>query len=405
MMRRRIPVLVVAGVALLAGAGVIAQGGVPGAPGSLTYQVSGSSVWLNWISSPGMTPTFDPNSSFYRLEAAAGPGQPAFFTWDSSSRGDTPESRKMFYMLTDFATGGVGNGNYYVRMRGVNNGVVGPPSNEILVPVTGGCQAPGAPTDFTAITRGDTVYMGWNDGNGGRPTQYVVHARYGSINSGAPVIAALGTNRPAAVGTEPQTGGYLNVSGVPTGVYYVVVYALTPCGVSPPSNEIVITAPNNGPSIRTPNAPTGRMPWFNIRDLVQQIGNEARNLGYLSGTPGVSNDSCQARPGYAFTTDPNNPVLELQKTQRNRYIDYMVSQLRARFDLRIGYNAKTTRANAIIAGDEIAFHWGSDAPEGSPSAYFIDTLGGHCTFGRESVDFRPFFVEYGRYTGAGAFTP
>ncbi len=399
MMRRVLAVSVVAVVAVLA-AGVGAQGTAPGAPSSLTYQVSGGSVWLNWISSPGMTPTFDPNSSFYRLEASPTPGGAPFFVWDSSSRGDTPASRKMFYMLTDFGAGGVGPGNYYVRMRGVNGGVVGPPSNEIMVPVTGGCQAPGAPTDFTAITRGTTVYMGWNDGNGGRPTTYIVDARY---QSGGPVIARLPVNKPGPVGTEPQYGGYLNVAGVPTGTYFVQVWAVNQCGSSVYSNEIVVTAPNNGPAIRTADAPTGRVPWFHIRDLVIQIGNEARNLGYLSGTPGVNNDSCQARPGFPFTTDPNNPTLELQKTQRNRYIDYMVAQLRARFDQRIGYNAKVTRANAIIAGDEIAFHWGSDAPQGSPNAYFIDTLGGHCTFGNESVDFRPFFIEYGRWTAAGAF--
>jgi hypothetical protein len=99
--------------------------------------------------------------------------------------------------------------------------------------------------------------------------------------------------------------------------------------------------------------------------------------------------------------DPND--IEARKTQRNAYIDYIVTQLRARFDQRIGYNRKPTRANAIVAGDEIAFHYGSDAPEGSPNAYFIDTLGGHCTFGRESVDYRPFFIEYGRWTGAGVF--
>lgn len=398
MMRRLMAVAAV--LAMGTAAVVVAQGTAPGAPGSLTYQVDGGTVWLNWISSTGMTPTFDPASSFYRLEASPTPGGAPFFVWDSASRGDTPESRKMFYMLTDFGTAGVGPGNYYVRMRGVNGGVVGPPSNEIVVPVTGGCQAPGAPTDFTAITRGSTVYMGWNDGNGGRPTYYVVHARYAS---GGPVIASLVTARPPAVGTEPQYGGYLNVFGVPNGTYFVQVYAGNNCGTGHYSNEIIVNAPNNGPAIRTANAPTGRVPWFHIRDLVIQIGNEARNLGYLSGTRGVNNDSCQARQGFPFTTDPNNPVLELQKTQRNRYIDYMVSQLRARFDQRIGYNAKPTRANAIIAGDEIAFHWGSDAPEGSPSAYFIDTLGGHCTFGNENVDFRPFFIEYGRYTAAGAF--
>ena len=80
-----------------------------------------------------------------------------------------------------------------MRVRGVNNGVAGPVSNEIGVPVTGGCQAPGAPTDFTGMMRGDTVYMGWNDGNGGGPATYMVLARYGSISTGAGVIASLGT--------------------------------------------------------------------------------------------------------------------------------------------------------------------------------------------------------------------
>lgn len=400
MMWRRLAVGLVLGVAVVsAGAGLVAQGTAPGAPGSLSFQVSGGTVILNWVSSTGMTPTFDPNSSFYRLEAGAAPGQ-TFFTWDSSSRGDTPDSRKMFYQLTDFGTAGVAPGTYYVRVRGVNNGVVGPASNEVAIPVTGGCQVPGAPHDFTAITRGTTVYMGWNDGNGGLPSYYVVHARY---SSGGPVIASLATNKPAAVGTEPPQGGYLNVGGVPTGTYYVQVYAGNACGTSPYSSEIVVSAPNNGPAVRTPNAASGKLPWFQIRDLALQIANEARNLGYISGVPGVSNDACQARPGYPFTTDPANPILELQKTQRNRYIDYVVSQLRARFDQRIGYNAKPTRANAIVAGDEISYHYGSDAPEGSPNAYFIDTLGGHCTFGRESVDYRPFFIEYGRWTAAGAF--
>jgi hypothetical protein len=287
-----------------------------------------------------------------------------------------------------------------VTVRGVNHGLVGPPSNEVAVRVTAGCQAPGAPSDLTAITRGTSVYLAWNDGNGGVPTSYVVHARY---QSGGPVIAALGTPKPAAVGTEPPQGGYLNVGGVPTGTYYVQVFAANGCGTSPYSNEIVVTAPNNGPAVRTPNAASGKLPWFQIRDLVLQIANEARNLGYLSGTPGVSNDSCQARPGFPFTTDPNNPILELQKTQRNRYIDYVVAQLRARFDQRVGYNAKPTRANAIVAGDEIAYHYGSDAAETSPNVYMIDTLGGHCTFGRETVDYRPFFLEYGRYTAAGVF--
>jgi len=106
--------------------------------------------------------------------------------------------------------------------------------------------------------------------------------------------------------------------------------------------------------------------------------------------------SCPVRPGY-----PTDDI-EARKTQRNQYIDWVVARLR-QFDQRFGYNAKPTRSFAQIAGDEIAYHWGSDAPEGSPNVYLFDTLGGHCTFGRETVDFRPFFDEYGRWTAAGAF--
>lgn len=398
MMRRWIPVSMVTGIALLAGVVVIGQGGAPGAPGNLTYQVSGGSVWINWISSTGMTDSFNPNTSFYRLEAGGAPGD-TFFVWDSASMVDPS---KMPHLLTEFAVGGVAPGAYYVRLRGVNNGVVGPPSNEIVVPVTGGCQAPSAPTDFTGVTRGDTAFMGWNDGNGGRPTQYVIHARYESITTGAGVIAALATGKPRAVATEPQNGGYLNVGGVPPGAYYVVVYAQNACGTSGPSNEILVTAPNFGPAVRTPNAPTGRLPWFMVREIVLQAGAAAG--GRINGL-----NSCPQRPGYPWLNYPiPNPtpaeaeIVERQKTQRNQYIDYVVDYVR-QFDLRFGYNAKPTRANvnAQIAGDEIAYHWGSDAPEGSPNVYLFDTLGGHCTFGRESVDFRPFFSEYGRWTAAG----
>ena len=388
MTRSRLAVCLALGVAVVsAGAGLIAQGTAPGAPSNLTYQANGGFVLLNWISSPGMTPTFDQNSSFYRLEAAYGAGQAPFFTWDSSTRGDTPDSRKMFYMLTDFGAGGVAPNTYYVKIRGVNHGVVGPASNEVAVHVTPGCQAPGAPTDFTGIMRGSTVYMGWNDGNGGIPSQYVVVARY---QSGGPVIAALPIGKPAANGVEPPQGGYLNVADVPNGTYYVQVYAQNGCGTSALSNEIVVNAPNNGPAVRTPNAASGKLPWFQVRDLVQAATAAA-------GSRIDGSQSCPVRPNF----DPSD--IEARKTQRNAYVDFVVAYLRQNFDQRFGYNAKPTRANAQVAGDEIAFHWGSDAPEGSPNVYLIDTLGGHCTFGRESRDFRPFFNEYGRFTSAGAF--
>ena len=62
----------------------------------------------------------------------------------------------------------------------------------------------------------------------------------------------------------------------------------------------------------------------------------------------------------------------------------------------------------IVAGDEIAYHYGRDAAQRSPNVYIVDTLGGHCTgvnggSPRESADYRPFYNEYGTWTGAGRF--
>jgi hypothetical protein len=186
----------------------------------------------------------------------------------------------------------------------------------------------------------------------------------------------------------------------------VQVFAANACGSSPYSNEIVVDAPNNAGAVRTPNASTGRLPWFYVRELILAAGQEARGRGLLDGQV-----SCPQRQGYPWLNyhipNPSSSeaeILERQKTQRNPYIDFVVSRLR-QFDPRFGYNAKPTRSNvnAIVAGDEVAYHWGSDAPEGSPNIYIFDTLGGHCSFRTESADYRPFFNEYGRWTAAGAF--
>ena len=74
------------GVAVVsAGTGLIAQGMTPGAPSNLTYQANGGLVLLNWISSPGMTPTFvrtpastdwRPHTARARLRFSPGTAQP-----------------------------------------------------------------------------------------------------------------------------------------------------------------------------------------------------------------------------------------------------------------------------------------------------------------------------------------
>ncbi len=361
--------IIAAAVAVVAVAGTRAQVAgpavAPPAPAGLTYQVSGSTVYLNWINSP--TPL-----EFYRLEAGDQPGQ-TFFFWDSNQLHDP---NTLPQKLARFATSGVGPGNYYVRIRGYNADGFGAPTPDIVVPVTGGCQVPGPPTELTAITRGSTVYLAWNAGNGGLPEAYTIHASY---TPGGDVIAAL-----------PTTNAFVNVGGVPPATYYVRAYAHTACGTSAASNEIVVSAPGNSPAL-TPNGATGRLPWPYVRDLVFQAAAEAIQQGKMEGSV-----SCPLRPGY-----PADDI-EARKTQRNPYIDHIVARLR-QFDQRFGYNAKPTRSFAQIAGDEIAYHWGSDAPEGSPNVYLIDVLGGHCTFGNETPDYRTFSHEYGLWTSAGAF--
>ena len=279
---------------------------------------------------------------------------------------------------------GIGSGNFFVRIRGANGAAESAPSNEVEVPIRAGCFTPGAPTNFTQIVRGTLGFLAWNAGNGGQATTYTVRASFVPNDPNPPIQL-------------PLTALAFTL-GIPPGSYYVNIVASNACGVSAPSNELLVTAPADTPA-RTADAPAGeRLPMPDVRGQVFQFAAEARNLGYLA-----PNVACPQRAG-SFS-DP----IEARKTQRNPYIDYIVNRLR-QIDTRFGYNAKPTRAwvPSIIAGDEIAYHYGSDAPDGSPNAYAIDVLGGHCTGvsgdqDRHTPDYRPFFNEFVRWTGAGAF--
>jgi len=353
-----------------------ARQAAPGAPTGLKYVVRpGGGLQLQWTHSTGpvtnyiLEAGFSPGTTFIRLPFAS----------DGLLYGKMPQLVPAFEIPS-----GIGQGDYYVRIIGANGAAESAPSNEIVLPVRNGCYAPGAPTNFTQIVRGTLGFLAWNPGNGGQPTTYTVRA------SGIP-------NDPNPPVQLPLNALALTL-GIPPGSYYVHIVASNACGTSAPSNEILVTAPANTPA-RTPDPPAGeRLPMPDVRGMVFQFANEARALGYL-----VPSVACPQRAG-SFS-DP----LEARKTQRNPYIDYIVNRLR-QIDARFGYNAKPTRAwvPSIIAGDEIAYHYGSDAPEGSPNAYAIDVLGGHCTGvsgdpDRHTPDYRPFFNEFVKWTAAGAF--
>lgn len=359
-----------------------ARQAAPGAPANLVIVTSpGGGVSLQWTHSTG---TF----THYIIEAGGAPGAPFLRIATDAFRNGSATTNGYYGKLPDlvaaFSAAGIGDGDYYVRIRGANGAAESAPSNEVIAHIRAGCYFPGTPTDFTAIMRDTFGMLQWNPGDGGAATTYLLYASTVPNLPSPQFVIPLGTPN-------------LTV-GVPGGTWYVRIAAANACGQSAPSAEYTLTSPSNSPA-RTPDpAPGARLPQPNAAALVAQFGAEATALGYLQ-----TSQSCPQRPG----TNPFDE-LEARKTTLNPFINYIVDKLRL-YDTRFGYNAKPTRAwtPAIIAGDEIAYHYGSDPQEGSPNAYAVDVLFGHCTGAigspREAVGYRTFYDEFVRWTGAGRF--
>lgn len=350
---------------------VFARQAAPGAPSNLTYLLNGTFLTMTWTHATGPF-------THYVIDVGVAPGSP-FVQFSTATFVDPSKLPQMLASVTNPAAP---TGTYYVAVHGANGGVVGPASPEIQVPITGACRAPGAPTNLTAIVRGTASWFMWNPGSGGLPSAYVLQA---STGSGAAFNAGL-------LGEGAFGAPAFNVP-LPAGTYYLRAYSVNACGTSGFSNEVTVTANVNTPAT-TPNPVAGaRLPQPDVRAMVMQVAQQAVNQGLLDGAV-----SCPSRPGF-----PDSDI-EARKVNLNPYINYMVDNLRT-IDRRFGYNAKPTRAQipAVVAGDEIAYHYGSDSPEGSPNVYLVDVLGGHCTFGNENPDYRTFYNEFGKWTGAGRF--
>jgi hypothetical protein len=363
----------------LAGPPLAARQVAPGAPSHFTYLVdTGGRVRFFWTHSTGAF-------THYVLEAGFAPNTVAVRV-PTDFRNDNNLYGKMQHLLPSFPADGVGAGDYYVRVRGANGAAESAPSNEVLVPVRAGCVTPGAPTNFTQIVRNTAGFLMWNPGNGGMPTNYILLASFVPNDANPPIAVPLGPNP-------------FFTLAIPPGAYFVKIVAANACGASAPSNELLVQSPSMTPA-RTPDPPPGeRLPQPFVRDFVLAKAQEARNLGLMNASV-----ACPQRPGGPF-----QDVLEARKTQLNPYINFIVDALRT-IDQRFGYNAKPTRAwvPSIVAGDEISYHYGSDASEGSPNAFAVDTLAGHCTGvsgdpDRHSPDYRVFYDEFVRWTGAGRF--
>jgi hypothetical protein len=124
-------------------------------------------------------------------------------------------------------------GTYFIRIRAVNTCGIGPPSGEVQLIVSAGNSSActSAPRGLTFSTSGSTVTLTWTAPASGTAASYVVQA--GNQPGGAD-LANFDT------GSNATT---LVTSNVPAGPYYTRVYGKNGCGLSPASNEVLMTVP------------------------------------------------------------------------------------------------------------------------------------------------------------------
>ena len=187
----------------------------PNAPQTFEAVVTNQNVFLSW-----QPPTSGPVPSQYQLEAGSSPG--------ASNLAVLPVSGSQLTLIV----GGVPPGTYYVRLRSLNAAGASPPSNEIVVVVTGACTGPPpAPYGFVSSVNGQTVTLAWSlNGTNNGPTAFQIEAGNGPGLANLAVINVDGLLRGLSVVAPP-------------GTYHVRLRGANGCGTSGPSNERVITVP------------------------------------------------------------------------------------------------------------------------------------------------------------------
>lgn len=210
----------------------------PSAPSGLVLgSIVSSTVTLTWSPAAG-------NPTSYVVEAGSGSGLSNLANSDLGS--PTP----------GLTATNVGNGTYYLRVRAKNACGVSAPSNEVSftvgfaptplpTPTPAPC-ASGPPSGLSASVLGSAVVYKWSAPSGTAPTSYVLEA------GTAPGLANVATQDLGSAATT------FSATSVAVGTYYVRFRSKNACGVSSPSNEIVvtITAPSPTPTpTPTPTPP------------------------------------------------------------------------------------------------------------------------------------------------------
>ena len=145
-------------------------------------------------------------------------------------------------------------GTYYVRVHAVNAGGVSGPSNEITVAVSGPCVAPSAPSNLQHSLNGFVATLTWvAPATGPAPTQY-------RVSIGSTPGTTLLTLVTGSTATQFQYT-------LPPGTYYARVKAVTACGESPASNEVVFSIAG----CFVPSAPSNLQHSLNLNTTVATL--------------------------------------------------------------------------------------------------------------------------------------
>ncbi|MEP7117294.1 MAG: PQQ-binding-like beta-propeller repeat protein [Acidobacteriota bacterium] len=181
----------------------------PGGPQAITSSVTGNTATLGWR--PGLAPT--PDS--YVVEAGTSPG--------ASDVGRFPVG------VATSATGMLGAGTYFARVRGVDEGGEGAASSEVILTFPAVAAPPNTPGALTATVAGHVVTLNWG-ASSGNPTGYVLDV---GTQSGLTNVVSLAT-------------GHLDtalVTPAPAGTYFVRLRAANAFGSSAATPEVVVVVP------------------------------------------------------------------------------------------------------------------------------------------------------------------
>jgi subtilisin len=186
----------------------------PLSPRSLRADVIDQSVSLRWN-----MPTESAPATSFVVEAGSLPGQTNFGTFDTGTN-------QFAVTVND-----VQPGTYWVRLRARNTFGLSEVSNEVRVDIGGsGCQIPLPPSGLGATVVGSTVTLNWTP-----------PALVGTVNS---YVLEVGSSPGLSdILTTTTSAATVLTASAPSGVYYVRVRARSICGLTGPSNEVILVVP------------------------------------------------------------------------------------------------------------------------------------------------------------------